>query len=120
MEMCKEPQTNEDAPMGISMRPSSQKDARDVTQSITSHVEEGAGKKSSRVDGAHKRPAFGTPQVLEPTTPDSLYVPVSDYETTKTDDDVMWLDSGEEGAPITRNDFSCVEKMEKASACVSM
>ena len=39
---------------------------------------------------------------------------VSNSETTKTDDDVIWLDSGEGGAPDTRNDFACVEKMERA------
>ena len=41
------------------------------------------------------------------------YVPVSNPETTKTDDDVMYLDSGEEGAPNTCNDFTFVEEMER-------
>ena len=45
--MCEEPHTNEDAPAGSSLRVSSQKDARDTTQSITLQVEEGACKKSN-------------------------------------------------------------------------
>ena len=113
VEMCEEPHIDEDAPVGSSLRRSSQKDAHDVTQSITSQAEEGARKKSIRADGAHKRPAFGFPQVLEPATSDPLYVPISDSENTKTDDDVMCLDSGEEGAPNTRNDFTYMEEMKR-------
>ena len=43
-----------------------------------------------------------------------LYVPISDFETTENDDDVMCLDSGEEGAPNTRNGFAGVKEMERA------
>ena len=112
--MCEEPHTNEDAPVGSSLRRSSQKDSRDVTQNITSQAEEGAHKKSIRADGAPKRLAFGSPQVLEPATSDLPYFPVSDFETTEIDDDVMCLDSREEGAPNSRNDFACMEEMERA------
>ena len=45
---------------------------------------------------------------------DPLYVPVSDSKTTKIDDDIMCLDSGEEGDPNTRNDLTCVEEIERA------
>ena len=54
------------------------------------------------------------PQALEPATSDPLYVPVSDSETTEIDDDVMCLDFREGWAPNTRNDFACVEEMERA------
>ena len=96
--------------MGSSLRRFSQKDARDATQRITLQTKEGAHRKSTRVDGSHKRLAFGFPQVLEPAMSDSPYVSAPDSETTKTDYDVMWLDSGEWGAPSTHNDFDCVEK----------
>ena len=116
--MCDEPRTNEDDPASSSLRLSSQKDARDATQSITMQMEEGACKKSSRADGARKRPAFGSPQVLEPATLDPLYVPVSDSETTETDDDVMCLDSREEGAPNTHNDFAYMEEIKEDPMCL--
>ena len=48
--------------MGRSLRGSSQKGARDATQSITLQAEEGAHKKSSRDNGAYKRLAFGSPK----------------------------------------------------------
>ena len=44
---------------------------------------------------------------------DPLYVSVSDSETTATDDDVMCLDSGEEGTLNTRNDFAYMEEMKR-------
>ena len=112
--MCKEPHVDEDAPMGSSLWRSSQKNAGDATQSITFQVEEGAQMKSNRADGAHKRLTFGSPQVLEQAKSETPYVPVSNSETTETDDDVMWLDSGEGGAPNTCNDIACMEKMERA------
>ena len=64
---------------------------------------------------------FGSPQVGEFDSTDAMYVPRSDSGTTKTDDGVMWLDSGEEGAPNTCNDFACVQKMERAQRmCVDV
>ena len=52
--------------------------------------------------------------MLKLATSDPPYVPVSDSESTETDDDVLCLDFGEEGAPNTRIDFTCVEQMERA------
>ena len=100
--------------MERSLRWSSQKNARDATQSITLQAEEGVHRKSRGADGAHKRLVFGPHQVLEPTKSDPVYVPVSDSETTETDGDVMLLDSGGGGAPNTRNDFACAKKMMRA------
>ena len=51
--------------------------------------------------------------MLEPATLDPLYVQVIDSETTKTDNDVLWLDSREGVAPNTHNDFACLEKKER-------
>ena len=89
VEMCEEPHTDEDAPVGSSLRWSSQKDPRDAAQSITSQAEEGARKKSIPADGAHKSWRSVPPQVLEPATSDPPYVPVSNSETTETEEDVI-------------------------------
>ena len=52
--------------------------------------------------------------MLELATSDPLYVAVSDFETIEIDDNVMCLDSREEGAPNTHNDFACVDEIERA------
>ena len=75
VEMSEGPHTNEDDPLSSSLRRSSQKDTRDMTQSITSQAEERACRKKMREDRAHKMPAFGSFQVLKPATLDHSYVP---------------------------------------------
>ena len=113
VEMCEEPRTDEDAPVGSSLRWSSGKAARDATQSIKSQAKEGVQKKGSRSNGTHKSLAVRFPQAVKPATSDPLYVPVSDSKSTKIDDDVMCLDSGEEGSPNIRNEVACVQEMER-------
>ena len=59
--------------------------------------------------------------MVEPATLSPPYVPASNSESTKTDHDVMCLDCEEEGAPNARNDFVCVQKMERAQwMCVDV
>ena len=55
VEMC-------DGPMGTSLRRSSRKAAREVTDTIRYLAEEWVHNKSSRQDGANKRPAVGSPK----------------------------------------------------------
>ena len=103
--MSEGPHTNEDDPLSSSLRRSSQKDTRDMTQSIISQAEERACRKKMREDRAHKMPAFGSFQVLKPATLDHSYVPhvcpSIKFRNYLTDDDVMYLESGEEGATNT-------------------
>ena len=73
--MCEELDTTEDAPAGSSLRLSSQKDARDVTQSITSQAEEGACKKSSRTDGAPQTAGLRFPPSARTSYVGSLICP---------------------------------------------
>ena len=81
----------------------------------------GLTRKSSRLHGAHKRLAIGSPQAVEPDTLDSPYALVSDFESIKTDDNAMCLDFGEEGAPTNNNDSTSMEEMERVQQmCVDV
>ena len=93
VEMWDKPPAEEDAPVGSSLRRSSQKAAHEATNSIRSLVDEVCRNKSSRQYGAHKRPAVDSPQVLEPSTSDPPYVPVPEPKSSGTDDllRVMWI-----------------------------
>ena len=77
-------------------------------------MKKGARKKSNQVDGAHKRLAVGSPQMVEPPTSHPPYVPVSDSKSTKTNGNVMCLDSRENGDLNACNDLACVQEMERA------
>ena len=72
--MWDKPPTEEDAPMGSSLRQSSRKVSHEATNSIRLQVDEGGRNKSSRQHGAHKVPAVNSPQLLEPSTSDPPYV----------------------------------------------
>ena len=89
VEMC-------DGPMGTLLRRPSRKAAREATDTSRYLAEEWVRNKSSRQDGASKRPAVGSPQVVEPSTSDPLYVPVLERESSGTDDSVTCLEPGEE------------------------
>ena len=99
--------------MGSSLRWSSQKSAYDGTQSMKLQAREGARSKSSKPNEAHKRLVITFPQVVEPHTSNPQYVPMSDTKSSKSDDVVICLDYGEEGAPNTHNDSTYVEQMER-------
>ena len=101
VEVHEETRTDEDAPVGNSLRRSSQKATRNATWSIKLEAKEGVRKKISQLDWAQKRPVVGSPQVVEPNTSDPLHVLVLDHASNETDDDAMCLDSREEGAPTT-------------------
>ena len=52
--------------------------------------------------------------MVEPPASDSPHVPISNVETTKNNDNVMCLDSGEDLAPTTGNASAFVEEIETA------
>ena len=74
--MWDKPPNEEDALVGTSLRRSSQKAAREATDTIRSLADEGVQNKSSWQHGAHKMLAVGSPQLVEPTLSDPPYVPV--------------------------------------------
>ena len=110
-----------DVIVGNSLRQSSQKAAHAAIDSIRLLMEERGRNKSSRQDGALKRPAIGSPQVLERSTSDPLYVLVPGCESSGTDDSVTCLEVGEEVAPTAANDTARLEEMDRAqSTCARL
>ena len=80
--MWDKPPIEEDAPVGNSLRRSSQKASHEATNSIRSLVDEGGRNKSTQQHGAYKRPAIDCPQLLEPSTSDPPNVPVPEPESS--------------------------------------
>ena len=113
VKMWEGPRSNEDAPVGSSLRWSSRKAARKATNSIRSQAKEGGRRRSSRRDGAHKKPAVGSPQELEPTTSDPLYVPLSDSESSGNDECVIGLEPEETAAPTIADDTAFLEEIDR-------
>ena len=116
VEMCEESRTNEDATMGISLRWSSQKAIHGTTQSIRLQVKEWACMKTCQHDklGPTRGRPLVSPQVMEPTTLGPLYVPIPDSKSSETDDFLICLEAREKVAPVTSNDTTCLEEMDKA------
>ena len=112
--MWDKPPTEEDTPVGSSLRRSSRKATHDTTNSIRSLVDEGGQNKSSRQYGAHKRPAVDSPQLLDPSTLDPPYVAVPEPKSSRTDDSVTCLEGGEEVAPTTADETACLQEMDMA------
>ena len=114
VEMWNEPPTKEDALVGTSPRRSSRKVDREATDTIRLLVDERGRNKRSRQHGAHKKPAISSPQLVEPSTSDPLYVPIPEPESSGTDESVTCLEGGEEVAPTTAHDTACGQEADRA------
>ena len=113
VEMWDKPPTEEDAPVGNSLRCSSQKTSHEATNSIRLQVDDGGRNKSSRRHGVCKRSAVNFPQLLEPSSSDLPYVPVAEPKSFRIDDTVTCLESGEEIAPTTAGDTACLQEIDR-------
>ena len=112
VKMCEEPCIDEDAPVGSSLRRSSRKAACNATDSSRLQAEEWDRRKSSQQDGAHKRQAVGSPQAVELTMSDPLYIPISDSKSSGIHGSVMCLEPRKEVVPTTSDGTACLEEME--------
>ena len=107
--------------MGTPQRRSRRKVSRNANDAMKSQLRHHRGRCKSGVGGAPKRQAVGWPQVGDFDSTDAMYIPRSDSGTSETDDGVLWLQFGEEGAPNTCNHFACVQEMERAQRmCVDV
>ena len=52
--------------------------------------------------------------MLEPTTSDPPYVPLSDSESSRNDESVIGLELEEAAAPTTADETACLEEMDRA------
>ena len=110
--MCEEPRTDEDAPVSSSLRGSSQDATCDATKSIKAQTKEGAHMKTNCPNGAHKGPAVGSPQVVEPTTSNPPYVPIQDSKSFGINNFVMCQESGEVEAHTISADTAYLEEID--------